>query len=135
MARPNKGVDHVAALAGDRQSKRRLEVILGTIADWLPVNDACERLGIRHSYFRELRTRALAGALVAIAPRRIGRPRRLPKTPAEVAALQRENAELRREVANLKAQVEVASVLAQSPVEEPGRGKRRSGRGQAAAGR
>jgi hypothetical protein len=74
MSRPNLGVEHVDKLAGERETKTRLKVILRTLTGELAVNDAAEQIGVRPSRFHELRDEALMGALDALAPKPPGRP-------------------------------------------------------------
>lgn len=109
MARPTKGLDHVDGLQGDVRTKGRLKALLATITGEAWVATACETIGVGPTQFANLRSQALQGALDALQPRRVGRP---PKpsshTDAEYRALQQRNVELEREVALLKAQLEVA---------------------------
>lgn len=74
MSRPNLGAEHVEKLAGERETKTRLKLILQSLGQELSVNDAAERLGVCVSRFHELRDEALMGALEALAPRPAGRP-------------------------------------------------------------
>ena len=75
--RPPKRIDeHVEALDGTAESKRRLELILETIAGQKSVVEVCELLDIGEARFHELRQQVLASALAGLAPGAAGRPRR-----------------------------------------------------------
>ena len=111
MARPNKGLGHVDSQPGDPQSKRRLCGILSTTGGQQSVDEVCKELGIRPTYFAELRGRALRGALAALAPRPVGRPPRRPATSeSEVMVLRQRIAELERENQILHARLDLAQV-------------------------
>ena len=100
MGRPNKGVEHVDRVDASEHERERLKVILRTITGELSVQDACAELGISPKRFQQLREQCLQGAADALAPGRPGRPRR---HDAEVVELV---AELQREVARLRVQVD-----------------------------
>ena len=122
MARPNKGLGHVDGLQGDQESKWRLQVILATLTGEMLVEEAYEELDIGPTQLATLRRRALQGALDALVPRALGRPRQEVTVPAdEVAALRARNAELEHQLAAMRARVELAILpsLGKSP-----RGKR-----------
>lgn len=91
-------------LSGDAAAKERLRVVLETLAGTCRVSDACERLHISEQRFDQVRAEALQAALAALEPKPLGRP---PQTasPAETEAEQ-----LRVRVAELEAQLRVASV-------------------------
>lgn len=90
MSRPNLGVDHVDKLAGERETKARLKVVLRTMSRELSVNDAAEQLGVCVSRFHELRDEALLGALEALAPKAAGRPASAPSVSLRVVELEEE---------------------------------------------
>jgi hypothetical protein len=113
MVRPNKGLDHVDGLEGDRQSKRRLRGILSTNSGLQPVDDVCGELGICPTYFADLRTRVLRASLDELAPRPVGRPpRRTTLSVQEVEAMRQRIADLEHEVALLHTRLELAAVAA-----------------------
>lgn len=124
MARPNKGSLHVAKVRGDAESKRRVEVIFSTMPATRTVAEACHELGIGPTHFDNLRKRAMEGAVERMAPLPTGRPRR-PVPTVDMEALQRENAELHRENALLRTQLEVAAALQEAhQTKRPVRGPR-----------
>ena len=72
--RPPEGPNLVEKLDAPEDDRRRLRVILETIAGQRTVASACEELGIGAARFHELRTQALQAAVEGIAPRAAGRP-------------------------------------------------------------
>jgi transposase-like protein len=109
MVRPNKGLGHVDLLVGDPESKWRLQVILATLTGEMLVDEAYEALEVGPTQFANLRKRALQGAHDALLPRPGGRPRKeVTATAEELAALRARNAELERQLAEMRARVEVA---------------------------
>ncbi len=72
--RPNKGVEHVNALAGGKEEKERLRTILAPFTGEMTVEEASKFLGISETRFADLRSKALQGALGGLAPRPVGRP-------------------------------------------------------------
>ena len=74
MSRPPEGVGHVDRLDGPEDLKRRLRVLLDTLAGRVSVAQACEALGVSESRLHELRRQALVGALGALMPKPVGRP-------------------------------------------------------------
>lgn len=111
MARPNKGVSHVMKLPGDREAKRRVELIHRTMAGQMSVDDVCAELGISPSRFDQLRTRMLLASIAELSPRPVGRPRSLPEeVKQEVESLREQVADLERENHLLKVQAEVSGL-------------------------
>jgi hypothetical protein len=113
MVRPSKGLGHVDGLGLEQLTRQRLRVILSTIAPSngpLRVDEACRQLGIGPTYFDELRRRVLRGAGAAIAPRPMGRPRRLATSSVEDQALQRRITDLEQENALLQTRLELAQL-------------------------
>lgn len=116
MARPTKGADHVMALSGTRESKRRAKLILDTISGTRSVNEACELLGISTSQFANLRTQFLQYGLAGLQPKAVGRPRRVPQeVQEELQALRDQVVGLQRENQVLKVQTEVSGLLRRRP--------------------
>lgn len=124
MSRPGKGVAHVERLDADATSKARLKAILETLSGASSVEAACERLSISPSRFHALREQALTGALLALSPAPPGRPA-APAPDPTILALQRENADLREEVARSRLRTEIA--LAFPHVIVPPRGGQKGG--------
>lgn len=109
MPRPNKGLGHVDDLKGDPESKWRLQVILATLTGEMLVEEAYEALEIGPTQFANVRRRALQGALDGLLPRPGGRPRKETSVdPQELMALRARNAELERQIAEMRARVELA---------------------------
>ena len=127
MPRPNKGLEHVNALDGDPESKWRLQVILATLTGEMLVEEAYEDLEIGPTQLANLRRRALQGALDALAPRATGRPRKEATISAdEVVALRKRNAELERQLTDMRARIELAMLpFLEKP---PGAPRRRGGK-------
>lgn len=113
MARPTKGVDHMDAIPGPRESRRRAKLILLTISGELSVKAACEQMGIKATQFANLRRQALEGLMAGIQPRPVGRPRRARVVTEHELDLQLRVADLERENQLLRAQAEVAALRRQ----------------------
>jgi len=97
---------------GSREAKRRLEVILETMAGERTVGEACEALGISETHFHDLRSQALEGALEALEPGQPGRPRReVSEKDQAMAALEAELRELRLELRASQVREEIAAVM------------------------
>lgn len=109
MGRPGKGLEHVDDLDAGAHIKDRLKAILSTVLGRASVKDASASVGLQPARFGELRRCALQGAADALLPGRPGRP---PKVDAEeaqrIAALELENARLRRDLDRARLQLEVA---------------------------
>ena len=105
-----------------------MRVILSTIAGTLRVQQACEQLGICEQRFETLRATAIRAAIATLEARPIGRP---PKVLSEAHA---EIARLHERIAELEAQLQVASVRSELAGAlpqlggEPGKPPPRSGR-------
>ena len=117
--RPVKGPEMVDDLEGSDEAKRRMRVILETLAGQRTIMEACLELGIGKSAFHELRKRVLQAALTDVEPRPAGRPRvEAAPEAAEVERLKSENDRLRTslEVAHVREEI----LLAMPEVFEPG---------------
>jgi len=78
----------------------------------MSVADACSELGIGPSQFANLRTRMLQGAVDAMAPQPIGRPRlAAPQPVVDTDELEQEIFDLAHENAMLQAKLEVNEAL------------------------
>ena len=86
--RPVSGVDLIERIDGPRVLRRRVRIVLGTLAGTLTIAQACAELGVGRTRFHALRWQVLAGAMDALKPRPRGRPRVLPDESPEVRALQ-----------------------------------------------
>ncbi len=99
-------------MEGSDEAKRRLRVILETIAGRWSVADACRELDISEARFHQLRDGALKGALGALEPGPVGRP---PGARAEedgqLAALEEEVKELRIDLRASQIREEIAAVM------------------------
>jgi len=124
MPRPNKGLDHVDGLQGDPESKWRLKVILATLTGEMLVEEAYDELEVGPTQLANLRRQTLQAALDGLVRKPGGRPRKeVSLTADEVVALQARNAELEREIVELRARVELALLPFL------GKGKKRRGPG------
>jgi len=118
--RPVKGPEMVDDLEGSDEAKRRMRLILETLAGQRTIMDACLELGIGKSAFHELRKRVLQAALTDVEPRPAGRPPAQPEPgAAEAQRLKVENERLRTdlEVAHVREEI----LLAMPEVFDPGR--------------
>ena len=70
------GPSLVDGLEGPDEAKRRLKVVLETVAGTRPIAEACAELGLSAAAFHNLRKQALAAAVDGLAPRAPGRPRK-----------------------------------------------------------
>jgi hypothetical protein len=111
MGRKSTGPRLVRHLDGSEQAKDRLEVMLESLFG-LPIEEACQRLGIGEAMLHRLRTRALQGALATLEPRRRGR-RRQELSPAEEAcqSLAAQVTELQAELKISELRRELESIL------------------------
>lgn len=113
MVRPNKGPEHVAALAGDPQAKRRVRAILATMCGISSVLEACDELGIGPTQWANLRIQMLEGCIAALGPRPLGRPPHVTTVATdELEATRQRLAELERENVILRARLELATLPA-----------------------
>ena len=74
MSRPPEGVGHVDKLDGPEELKRRLRLLLDTLAGRVSVAEACDELGVSESRLSSCSREALVGALGALMPKPAGRP-------------------------------------------------------------
>ena len=94
----------VEHLEGSRQAKQRLEVILATITGQMPIDAACQRLGIHQARFYRLRTAVLLAGLAELEPRPRGRP------PEAITPEAHRLAELEQQVESLQSEIKLAAV-------------------------
>ena len=94
----------VENLDGSARAKRRLEVVLETVAGKKDVEEACAELGIGKTAFYELRKKVLQAALEDMEPKPAGRP-------AKGRSMEQEHIEqLQDEVEDLRAKLKIADV-------------------------
>jgi flagellar motility protein MotE (MotC chaperone) len=103
--RPVKGPGLVERLEGTEGAKKRLRVILETIAGEKSVEEACRELGIGKSAFHQIRAKVMQAALQDLEPRQAGRPAAEPSESEEkIASLEKEldEAQLALQVAHVR---------------------------------
>ncbi len=123
------GPEFVQRLAGPAAAKRRLEVILRTFTGELGINQAGALLDITPQHVHMLRQAALTGALAALAPRPLGRPRQKATPEQEqIDDLQRRLEQLQRELQASQLREQLALLLPGR--KEPGEKKRGGGVGR-----
>jgi hypothetical protein len=104
------GPAYVDKLHGPPDAKRRLEIILRTLAGTCRVHEACAELGVSEARFHQLRQEALQAALDGLTPRPPGRPT-APLADPRIAELERQTEELRLELLAAQTREEIALVL------------------------
>src|SRR5262249_1728640 len=104
------GPEYVEKLEGPENAKRRLELILRTLAGTCRIQDACEELGLSEARFHQIRQEALQAALDGLLPRPAGRPA-APAADPRLAELEQQNEALRLELLAARTREEVALVL------------------------
>jgi transposase-like protein len=103
-----KGPELVEGIDGAPEAKRKLKVILETIAGSKPIAEACEELGIAEAMFHKLRTGWLEESVKLLEPKALGRPPKERMVEVDqLARLEEENARLQRELraSDLKADI------------------------------
>ena len=127
------GPTAVERLAGSREAKERLRVVLETLAGRCRVGEACARLGISEPRFEQLRAQVLQAGLDRLEPRDVGRPPR-PAVDAQVRALEARVAELEIELRAAQVREEIALALPAvhvTPGEQAKKVRRRRGSSRA----
>jgi hypothetical protein len=121
---PDGPEELLEALDGTTEDKQRVQAILATVFGPARVMEACEKLGIGETRFRQLRDLALQGALDGIRLRPAGRPsRRATADAARVDELERMLAGKELELQQALVREEVALILPQR-VESGKKGRR-----------
>lgn len=106
------GPEQVDRLPGEPEAKRRLRVILETVAGEKSVAEACRDLGIGEARFHELRAKALQAAVAGLAEGMPGRPKQEePVGSAEVKSLREERDRLKLELRLSQTREELAVAL------------------------
>ena len=110
--RPPKGPRLVDGIDGSGEAKKRLRVILETVAGERTVEQACEKLGLSPAAFYKLRDRVLRDAVASLEPRKVGRPRKQKSAEqAKNEALQAELFEVKRDLQAARIREEIAVVM------------------------
>jgi transposase-like protein len=103
------GPEFVQRLSGEDTAKRRLEVILHTVAGQLRVQEAAAELGITTQRLHQLRAEALQAGVDQLTPRPLGRPWQVSTFQQQrIAELQEEIERLRRELVASQVRAEIA---------------------------
>lgn len=86
------GSAHAGKYGGSEEAKKRLEVILKTLAGEMTIPEACKTLGIKEAMFHRVRDQAIMGAGEALEAKKPGRKKDPKKEKdEEMEALKREN--------------------------------------------
>ncbi len=110
--RPAQGPALVEALDGSALAKTRLSIIIETLSGRTTVQDACSRLGIGRTAFNKMRSRFLAEATDLLEPRQAGRkPRSVTPEQVQLAELERQNQQLKLDLAAQQVREEIAVVM------------------------
>jgi hypothetical protein len=120
--RPPLGPGLVDTLQGPDEAKRRLRVILETVAGTRTIADACSELCICEAAFHELRKQALTAAVEGLCPKPVGRPRN------DADPAQRRIQELQSQVLLLKKDLRAAHVKGELAISMPHIFERRQAR-------
>jgi transposase-like protein len=130
--RPN-GSRLVEALEGSAVAKRRMQLILETLAAQRSVQEASRELGVSPAAFHKMRRRFFQEAVSLLEPKPVGRPRREPSEAERVRrSLEAENRELRIDLEAARIREELAIVLPhvlQPPAKGPSKKGRQRGPG------
>ena len=106
------GPSLVDGLEGPDEAKRRLKVILETIASGRPIAEACAELGIGEAAFHNLRKQALEAAVEGLAPRPAGRPRKdADPEQRRIQELTDQNDQLRMDLQAARLRTEIAIAM------------------------
>jgi hypothetical protein len=110
--RPPLGPKNGQELDGSAESKRRLQVLLETLAGSCSVPDACRKLGIGAARFHQLRSAILQASIDRLEPRPAGRPA-VPSDPQSqrIAHLEHEVLELRIQLHAAQIREEIALAM------------------------
>lgn len=112
LGRPPLGAELVNQIDGSDQAKRKLRVILQTLAGEKTVPEACEELGVNRSRFHALRQEFLLDAVASLEPRNRGRPaRQVNPEEVHVAELEHRVEALTVELRAAQVREELAAVM------------------------
>jgi hypothetical protein len=110
--RPPLGPDLVEHCDADPNTKRRLHVLLQTIAGELSVPDACQQLDISQTRFFELRAAMLQSALDSLSPKPAGRPaQHVDPAQKRIGQLEQQIQDLRVHLAAAQLREEIALAM------------------------
>jgi len=110
--RPPSGPNLVDGLDGPDEAKRRLRVILETVAGTRMIAEACAELGISEAAFHNLRRQAMEGAIESLAPRPAGRPRKdADPEQRRIRELEGQNLHLRMDLQAARLRTEIAVAM------------------------
>jgi transposase-like protein len=111
-------LEHVAHLDGSDHAKQRMTTLLKTLHSDCSVVEARVELGLSESQFHAVRHRWLQASLHLLEPRTPGRrPKEHSPEMERIEQLERENRDLRRDLALAQAQCEIMETLG---TERPG---------------
>lgn len=111
--RPPAGARLVEGLDGSPGAKKRLRVIIETLAGERTVLSACQELGVSEAAFHKLRSRWLKDALGSLEPRAQGRP------PKQESPEEERSEELQSRVKMLEIELKAAQVREEIAVAMP----------------
>lgn len=110
--RPPKGPRLADGLDASAEARKKLRVILETVAGTCTVEEACETLGVGPAAFYKLRERTLQEAATSLEPRKVGRPKKQKSLEQqEIDKLQAELFETKFELQAARLREEIAVVM------------------------
>jgi transposase-like protein len=110
--RPTTGLELINGLEGSNGAKARLRAALETMMGLKSIAQASEEVGLKEAMLHVERTQALQGALAALEPKPLGRPRKLEVAdPRELGRLRAQNAELQEEIRKLRVKADYHQAL------------------------
>jgi hypothetical protein len=102
------GPEYVEQLEGSELAKRRLRIVLETLAGKCGIGEAAKLLGVSEQRVHQLREEALQAALVELEPKT---PGRRPRAAADEAATAEQMLELEKELRASEIRQEIALVF------------------------
>ena len=129
--RPTKGLELIDGLAGSSGAKARLRAALETMMGLKSIAEASEGVGLKEAMLHVERAQALQGALDALEPKPMGRPRKIEEAdPRELKRLREENAKLKVENRKLRVNADYHGELGKLREKEKVSGKKTEARTQ-----
>jgi hypothetical protein len=104
------GPEYVEVLTGSERAKRRLRLVLETMAGQRGIGEAARLLGVTEQRVHQLRETALQAALAELEPKPAGRPPRS-ADPLDSATLAEQTFELEKQLRAAKVREEIALVF------------------------